>query len=533
LRNVPQVSNLDASQHATASIFAQAGASVDAAGGISTRELQSYGISANQEFSTERKFPGGPTVELSGLYELLERFNRTNQLPAFLVGVVTTILVGLLASRVLRLRIGPAARLYDTIDRLHEEIKTLGMEKDRIQTALHHAEKSAEAARSLSNELKGRVENSDRTIAALKGDCERWKDKAVDIAAKAQALWQRYAKMWRLNENMQVQLDVVAKGNGRIWEVPAARSANPFRPLSQRHAPIVSLLNLKGGVGKTTIAANMAIATAHLGWRALLVDLDHQGSLSQLVLSNSAMQELLGSRRLIHQAMGDPDNGLARFREAVVRSDIVAEGAVSLVGADEELLDIETTLAHRWPLFMTPDDVRFRLRSILHAREISELFDFIILDCPPRLTTACINALAASDYVLIPVLPNKASTEAVPRLLRWINRLREVICPELSILGIIGNKAKYYGDAPVKKQQAELKSLDALCRDAWGDVIRFFSPLPMHDPLVQPLPALEPKSRGAYLDLVRNLNQELPHYARSRSAKLSSSADPSVRSIGG
>jgi cellulose biosynthesis protein BcsQ len=471
-------------------------------------------------------------VELSTLYELLERFNRTNQLPAFLVGVVTTIIVGVFASRVLRLRIGPAARLYDTIDRLHEEIKALNIEKDRVQSALHHAQKSAEVARSLSNELKGRVESSEATIAALNGACERWKDKAMEIAAKARALWERHAKMRRLNENMRVQLDVVAKGNGRIWEAPAARSAHPFRPLSQRHVPIVSLLNLKGGVGKTTIAANMAVAMAHLGWRALLVDLDHQGSLSQLVLSNSAMQELLGSRRLIHQAMGDPDNGLARFREAVVRSDVVDEGAVSLVAADEELLDIETALAHRWPLFMTPDDVRFRLRSILHARQLGELFDFIVLDCPPRLTTACINALAASDYVLIPVLPNKASTEAVPRLLRWINRLREVICPELSILGIIGNKAKYYGGAPVKKQQAELTSLDALCRDTWGDVIRFFAPLPMHDPLAQPLPALEPKSRDAYLDLVQCINQELPHYARSRSAKLSAGAHSSTRSIG-
>ncbi len=206
-------------------------------------------------------------VELSSLYELLERFNRTNQLPAFLVGVVTTVIVGVSVSRVLRLRIGPAARLYEKIDSLHEEIKTLNLEKDRIQSALHHAEKSAEAARSLSNELKGRIESSEATIAALNGACERWKDKAMEIAAKARALWDRHAKMRRLNENMQVQLDVVAKGNGRVWEAPAAQSAHPFRPLSRRHAPIVSLLNLKGGVGKTTIAANMAIATAHLGWR--------------------------------------------------------------------------------------------------------------------------------------------------------------------------------------------------------------------------------------------------------------------------
>jgi len=89
---------------------------------------------------------------------------------------------------------------------------------------------------------------------------------------------------------------------------------------------------------------------------------------------------------------------------------------------------------------------------------------------------------------------------------------------------VVGNKAKYYGDSPVKKQQAELDSLAGLCQEQWGEPVKFFPPLRMHDAIAQPLPANDPELGGAYLDLVLELNKELPHYARSRSSELSQSA---------
>ena len=209
----------------------------------------------------------------------------------------------------------------------------------------------------------------------------------------------------------------------------------------------MSLLNLKGGVGKTTIAANLAVAMAQHGWRVLTVDFDHQGSLSQLMLSNAEMGDLLTSRRLVDDVLGDPGDGLAKFRKAIVRVSPVPQAEIFLVAADEELGNVEAALLQRWLVKSTPDDIRYRLRTILHSEEITERFDFILLDCPPRLTTACINALAASDCVLIPVLPNATSTWSVPRLLKWLKHLRGVACPELSVMGVVGNKAKYYGGA--------------------------------------------------------------------------------------
>jgi cellulose biosynthesis protein BcsQ len=267
------------------------------------------------------------------------------------------------------------------------------------------------------------------------------------------------------------------------------------------------------------------------GWRVLVVDLDHQGSLSQLMLSSAEQDDLIRSRRLVDAALADPGDGLARFKAAIVRVTISVQGEVSLVGADETLLDLETKLSQRWLARMTSDDVRYRLRAVLHSETIADRFDFILLDCPPRLTTACINALAASDYVLIPVLPNSTSTAAAPRLLKWLKHLRQFACPELSVMGVIGNKAKFYGGSPVKKQQAELDTMAGYCRDKWGAEVTMFPALVVHDPIAQPLPALDPRLRGAYLDLVSRLNKELPSYARCRSSKLSSSIDPSVASV--
>ena len=156
----------------------------------------------------------------------------------------------------------------------------------------------------------------------------------------------------------------------------------------------------------------------------------------------------------------------------------VPDSGISIVAADEELGNLETAVAHRWQAKVATDDVRYRLRAILHEAEIADRFDFILLDCPPRLTLGCINALAASDYAMIPVLPNAMATAAVPRLLRWLKHLRRAALPELSVIGVVGNKAKYYGDALVRKQQAELDSLSKLCDEQWGEQVKFFPAAP-------------------------------------------------------
>jgi cellulose biosynthesis protein BcsQ len=472
-------------------------------------------------------------LDFSSLYELVERFHRTNQLPAFLVGVLVSIPLGILALRLMRAKMGASSVFMEKIERLENQIDGLRSEKEQLRNELSHAKEDATARGTLIGELKGRSADQTQKITDLTAVCEGLKEELSELEREKNELAKRCQKARGRALKLSEKLQSVEVSNGRIWEVSVPASAFPFRALSQRRTPIISLVNLKGGVGKTTITANLAVAMNKLGWRVLLVDLDHQGSLSQLLLADSELNDLLVSRRFVHDALNDPADGLASFRRAMVRLTKVPQSKTFLVAANEELGDLETALSQRWPVKLTTDDVRYRLRAILHAKEISDQFDFILLDCPPRLTTACINALAASDYVLIPVLPSAISTVAVPRLLTWMRHLRRTACPELAVMGVIGNKVKYFKNSPVKRLQSELDSLAVPCQDAWGESVKFFPPLRVHDPSTQPLPALEPGLGSAYLDIVDQLNKELPSYARSRSPKLSASVNSPVGGVRG
>ena len=435
--------------------------------------------------------------------------------------------------RFFRLRILSVRGRDSETKALEVRVTELTSENKQLQRDLRHTEKHADVIKVRISELSGRLKAQNEISSDLSAECEQLKERLLKENHERRRLLEAYRKSRRLVTSLNDQLETIAVCDGRIWEVAAGNGATPFRSLSQRRTPIVSFVNLKGGVGKTTVSANLAVAMGEHGWRVLIVDLDYQSSLSQLLLSPSEMDELIGSRRLFHETLGDAAGGLAAFRRAICRVTKVPDSEVYLVAADEELGNLETALSHRWQAKITADDVRYRLRTVLHSAEIADRFDFILLDCPPRLTTACINALAASDYVIVPVLPNPTSTAAVPRLLRWLKLLRQHTCPELAVMGVIGNKAKYYGAAPVSKQRNELDSLAGLCQDVWGEPVTFFPAMRMHEPSSQSFPVLDPKVRAAYLDLALQLNEELPNYARSRSSKLSSGVNDPVGSVRG
>jgi cellulose biosynthesis protein BcsQ len=472
-------------------------------------------------------------MDLSGWYELLERFHRTNQLPAFVLGFVAALVLAYLILRYLPLRsLGVRARDGE-IRALEKRIDDLTGENKQLERDLRHTEKHAEVVRTHTSETVGRLKAQTAIARALSARCEKLKERQLKEVDEKRRLLATYRKALRMIEGLTGQINRIEECDGRIWEAPAGARAAPFRPLSQRRTPILSFVNLKGGVGKTTVSANLAVALGEEGWRVLVVDLDYQSSLSQILLCPAEMDELIGSRRLIHEALAAPGGELTAFRRAICRVSIIPDSEIFVVAADEELGDSEMALAHKWQAGITSDDIRYRLRAVLQAPEIAERFDFILLDCPPRLTTACMNALSASDYVIVPVLPSPLSANAVPRLLKWLKLLRAQPCPELSVMGVIGNKVKFRLDVPVQKHQAELNSLADVCQDVWGEPVKFLAPMRLHEPAAQKLPATDPKVRAEYAELARQIIEELPSYARCRAARLHPDARGPVGSVRG
>ena len=178
----------------------------------------------------------------------------------------------------------------------------------------------------------------------------------------------------------------------------------------------ISLANQKGGVGKTTSAVNCAAAVGALGKRVLLVDLDPQGN---------ATSGVGVSRKKVKISSYDLIIGQAKASEAIIdtgfKNLFVIPSQISLAGAEFELIDTEN-------------------RELLLKESLSEIsddFDYIFIDCPPSLGILSLNALAASNGVIIPMQCEFYSLEGLSQLLMSIKQVKKLYNTSLEITGIL------------------------------------------------------------------------------------------------
>jgi chromosome partitioning protein len=179
---------------------------------------------------------------------------------------------------------------------------------------------------------------------------------------------------------------------------------------------IVSIVNQKGGVGKTTTAMNLAANLAEMGKFVLLVDMDPQGN---------ATSGLGFDKNEIEQSIYETLSGEKRVHEIVINTSHdglrIAPSNKNLAGAGVELVDVDR---REWVLSDLLEEQR-------HA------YDYIIIDCPPSLGLLTINSLVAADEILIPVQAEYYALEGLGQLLETINLIKEHIKPELEVLGAV------------------------------------------------------------------------------------------------
>ena len=315
-------------------------------------------------------------------------------------------------------------------------------------------------------------------IQALSHDCEQLKQTAASAVDTRAALGKRLKNRIHLltqsrKEIMSLkgqvrdlthQIQGVVSLGGKIWE-RAIQGAPVFQPMTARKTRIIALANLKGGVGKTTLAANLGATLWKQGYRVLLIDLDYQGSLTSLCLTGQEIEDLRRAGRFLHRLFQDGGDSPEALLQAITR---IGDSDGFLLGADEELADVEMQAMAEWLLDRSGDEVRFRLRRLLHSPDV------ILLDCPPRLTTASVNALTCCDYVLIPVLLDLTSAEAVPRLLAWLRHLRQTgLCQNLRLAGVLGNRAHPRAEL-IQREAAIWEELPHKCADTWGEPVYHF-----------------------------------------------------------
>ena len=251
---------------------------------------------------------------------------------------------------------------------------------------------------------------------------------------------------------------------------------------------IIALVNQKGGVGKTTSSINLAASLGVLKKKVLLVDLDPQGNSTTGVGISKTDYD-----KSIYELLKDE----ASIKEVIMKTNFknlfLIPATINLAGVDFELME------------MSKMDPEFQRGGQLkkHLDSAKEIFDYIIIDCPPSLGILTTNALTAADSVIIPVQCEFFALEGIMQLLNTIRLAQKNLNPTLSIEGVLLTMLDARTNLGLEVEDIKSYFTDKVYDTIIPRLVKL-SESPSHG---KPILAYDPNSRGteAYINLAKEV----------------------------
>ncbi|GAA0518254.1 AAA family ATPase [Tatumella terrea] len=259
---------------------------------------------------------------------------------------------------------------------------------------------------------------------------------------------------------------------------------------------IVSVINYKGGVGKTTVTSNLAAELAHRGKKVLILDMDAQASLTFSFIKPEFWDERLKDNKTIKSwfdciSQGENTMPLSnlRIRPEEVNKRFKSGGFIDLISSHLGLINVDLELATLLG-GASPSQtqkkylkVHGKLRQELHELGQEQRYDIVLIDCPPNFNIVTKNALIASDKILIPAKPDYLSTLGIDYLKRSVDSLVkdfnfyadkdsefERVSPE--ILGVIFTMIQITSGQPISAQKQYISQTKRLKVPVFNSLFR-------------------------------------------------------------